>query len=260
MKTLRVAQITDIHLMAKANARLHGVDTAVSLQKVLDAIGELLPQPEIIIATGDLVEDGSFATYKRLRRLLGSIKIPLYVLAGNHDDISEMHDTLVGETIKIVDMARLDEWLFLFVNTQVPGKSHGHISTEEMSLLKANLELAGESPVVVSLHHTPMPVCRQPNCQLQNVSEFNQLLEGFSCVKAVIAGHTHIEAEQVKAGHIQFTTPSTFAQVAHDVAFDSGAEGFWMTHTLDGSKHGFRVLDLMPDGQVSSQVHWVFDN
>jgi hypothetical protein len=29
MKTLRVAQITDIHLMAKANARLHGVDTPV---------------------------------------------------------------------------------------------------------------------------------------------------------------------------------------------------------------------------------------
>ncbi len=107
MKTFRVAQITDIHLMAKANARLHGVDTAVSLQKVLNAIGELLPQPEIIVATGDLAEDGSITTYKRFRRLLASTKIPLYVLAGNHDGISEMHGTLVSETIKIVDMARV---------------------------------------------------------------------------------------------------------------------------------------------------------
>jgi len=258
-KTLRVAQITDIHLMAKANARLHGVDTAVSLQKVLDAIGELSPQPKIIIATGDLAEDGSIATYKQFRRLLASIKIPLYVLAGNHDDISAMHDTLVGEAIKNVDMARVGEWIFLFVNTQVPGESYGYISPDEMSLLKANLELAGETPVVVSLHHTPMPVCRQTNCQLQNVSEFNRLIEGFPCVKIVIAGHTHIEAEQLIAGHIQFTTPSTFAQVDHDVELDPGAEGFWMTHRMDGSKHGFRVLDLMPEGQVSSQVHWVYD-
>ena len=260
MKTLRVAQITDIHLMAEADARLHGVDTAVSLQKVLDAIDELSPQAEIIIATGDLAEDGSIATYRRLRRLLASIKIPLYVLAGNHDGMREMHDTLVGETIKNVDLARAGEWIFLFVNTQVPGESYGHISPDEMSLLKANLELAGETPVVVSLHHTPMPVCQQTNCQLLNVADFNQLVEGFPCVKAVIAGHTHIEAEQVMAGHIQFTTPSTFAQFTHDVAFDSGAEGYWMTHTMDGSKHGFRVLDLMPDGRVSSQVHWVYDH
>jgi len=260
MKILRVAQITDIHLMAKSNARLHGVDTAVSLQKVLDAIGELSPQPEIIIATGDLAEDGSIATYRRFRDLMASVNIPLYVLAGNHDDISAMHDTLVGEAIKNVDMARVGEWIFLFVNTQVPGESYGHISPDEMSLLKANLELAGEMPVVVSLHHTPMPVCQQTNCQLQNVSDFNQLVEGFPCVKAVIAGHTHIEAEQLIAGHIQFTTPSTFAQVAHDMELDPGAEGFWMTHRMDGSKHGFRVLDLMPEGQVSSQVHWVYDN
>ena len=260
MSTLRVTQITDIHLMAKANARLHGVDTAVSLQKVLDAIGELSPQPEIIIATGDLAEDGSVATYRRLRDLLASIKIPLYVLAGNHDGISEMQDTLVGETIKIVDMVRVSEWIFLFVDTQVPGESYGYISPDEMSRFKANLELAGDAPVVVALHHTPMPVCQQANCQLQNVADFNQLVEGFPCVKAVIAGHTHIEAEQLIAGHIQYTTPSTFAQVAHDVATDSNAEGYWMTHSMDGSRHGFRVLDLMPDGQVSSQVHWVYDH
>ncbi len=260
MSTLRITQITDIHLMAKSNARLHGVDTAVSLRKVLDAVVDLSPLPEIIIATGDLAEDGSIATYRRFRDLLASIDIPLYVLAGNHDGIGEMHDTLVGETIKFVDMARVGEWIFLFVNTQVPGESYGHISPDEMSLLKANLELAGETPVVVSLHHTPMPVCQQTNCQLQNVNEFNQLLEGFPCVKAVIAGHTHIEAEKVIAGHIQFTTPSTFAQFAHDVELDSDADGYWMTHTMDGSKHGFRVLDLMSDGQVSSQVHWVYDN
>ncbi len=260
MQTLRVAQITDVHLMAEPGARLHGVDTAATLQKVLDTIAGLLPQPEIIIATGDLAEDGSKATYKRFRHLLASVDIPLYVLAGNHDGIREMHDTLVGGNIRFVDMARVGFWIFIFVNTQVTGESYGYISPDEMSLLKANLELAGEAPVVVALHHTPMPVCLQSNCQLQNVTEFNQLLEGFPCIRAVIAGHTHIEAEKVNAGHIQYTTPSTFAQVDHDLASQSGSGDFWLSHTMDGSSHGFRVLDLQPDGKITSQVHWVYDS
>jgi len=129
-----------------------------------------------------------------------------------------------------------------------------------MSLLKSNLELAGDAPVVVALHHTPMPICQQANCQLQNVSEFNRLMQSFPGIKAVIAGHTHIDAEKINASHIEYTTPSTFAQIAHGLASDFDAGDFWASHTMDGSSHGFRVLDLLPDGQISSRVHWLYDS
>jgi Icc protein len=260
MKTLRVAQITDIHLLAEPNAKLHGVDTAIALQKVIDAIGELSPLPDLMIATGDLAEDGSKATYSRLRHLLAPVDIPVYVLAGNHDVISEMHVSLVDENINFINMARVGKWNFMFVNSQVVGESYGFISADELSLLKANLELAGDAPVVVALHHTPMQICPRASCQLQNVSEFNRLMHSFPGIKAVIAGHTHVDAEKINASHIQYTTPSTFAQFNHGFASDSDAGGFWASHTMDGSSHGFRVLDLKPDGQIASQVHWLFDS
>ena len=260
MKSLRVVQITDIHLLAETGATLYGVDTAIALQKVIDAIVELSPLPDLMIATGDLAEDGSKATYNRLRDLLSGVNMPVYVLAGNHDDINAMHDSLVNQNIKFIDMARVDKWIFMFVNSQVVGESYGYISPDEMSRLKSNLELAGDTPVVVALHHTPMQICRRANCQLQNVTEFNQLMSRFSNIKAVIAGHTHIEAEKKCARHIQYTTPSTFAQIDHGLAAESGGENFWASHTMDSLSHGFRVLDLKPDGQFTSQVHWVYDS
>jgi len=260
MKTLRVVQITDIHLLAEPDAKLRGVDTAIALQKVIDDIFELSPLPDLMIATGDLAEDGSKATYNRLRHLLASINIPVYVLAGNHDDIGEIHASLVDENIFFVSTARVGNWNFMFVNSQVVGESYGYISADEMSVLKGNLELAGDAPVVVALHHTPMQICPRAGCQLQNVSEFNQLLHGFPGIKVVIAGHTHVDAEKINASHIQYTTPSTFAQFDHGFASDSDTGGFWASHTMDGSSHGFRVLDLMPDGRIASQVHWLYDS
>jgi len=260
MNSLRVVQITDIHLLAEPGAKLYGIDTAVVLQKVIDAIVGLTPPPDLMIATGDLAEDGSEATYNRLGKLLAAVNIPVYVLAGNHDDIDAMHDSLVGGNISFVNMARVDNWVFMFVNSQVAGKSYGFISPDEMSLLKANLELAGDASVVVALHHTPMETCPRANCQLQNVTEFNQLMDSFPGIKAVIGGHTHTNSEKYYVSHVQYTTPSTFAQIDHGLAGDSDSGDFWALHTMDGSSHGFRVLDLMPDGEVSSQVHWVYDN
>ncbi len=254
---IRAVQITDIHLLSEPGAKLYGVDTAISLQKVIDAIVNLSPPADLIIATGDLAEEPSKKTYNRLRGILALTNIPVYVLAGNHDDIDEMSGSLIGGNIKFVDRVRIDDWIFMFVNTQQVGESYGFISSDEMALLKANLEAAGDAPVVVALHHTPMPICPRANCQLQNVTEFNQLMQSFRSVKAVIAGHTHVAAENINASHIQYTTPSTFAQVDHGLASNLDEGDFWSSHTMDGSSHGFRVLDLMPDGQVNSQVHWV---
>ena len=40
----------------------------------------------MIIATGDLSEDGAGATYQRLAGILAKLTVPVYVTAGNHDD------------------------------------------------------------------------------------------------------------------------------------------------------------------------------
>jgi Icc protein len=257
MKTLRVAQITDIHLQAEIGSKLHGVDTAVTLGEVIAAIGKLSPAPDLLIVTGDLAEDGSKVTYRRLHEILAATGLPVYVLAGNHDDIDEMQRSLVGGNIFFQSMLKLDEWAFLFVNSKVNRESFGGIDASEWLLLESNLNSVEDQSVLLALHHSPMAICSSAGCQLKNAEEFTRLVESFPRVKAVIGGHTHTAAEKKNKSHTQFTSPSSFAQVLHNQPKDINApQGFWETHRLQQASHGFRVLDLHPGGEISSELHW----
>lgn len=255
--TITVAQLTDIHLTAKAGSELYGVDTALSLGKIVDAIKRLANKPDVIIATGDLAEDGSKATYVRLRELLGVLDIPVYVLPGNHDDISQMRSVLNVDGFQCTGSMKMRAWGFVFVNSQVEGHSHGYVSAEELIDLEKNIKDLGDRPILVALHHTPSKVCPSFGCQLENSNEFTELLNRHPNIKGVIAGHTHNTSEIDAGGHIQFTTPSTFAKASHAQAGEPvDHDDFWASHSLDGNSQGFRILDLSADGGITSEVHW----
>ena len=256
--TLRVAQLTDIHLTAKTGSELYGVDTAQSLQKIVDVIKRLADKPDVVIATGDLAEDGAEATYIRLRALLETLGIPVYVLLGNHDDISVMRSVLASDGFHCTNTMTMQGWGFVFVNSQLEGYSHGYIGPDELIELEKNINALPDYPILVTLHHTPSKVCPSFGCQLENAKEFTELLNRHSNIKGVIAGHTHNACEIDAGGHTQFTTPSTFAKATHAQAGESvDHDDFWACHSLDGSLQGFRILDLLPDGMINSEVHWL---
>ena len=256
--TVRVAQITDIHLKAERDSQLYGVDTALSFIRVIDEIEKLSRKPDIIIATGDLAEDGARETYTRFRDLLVKLDIPTYVLPGNHDDVAAMRSVFDDGKIFFSSSAQVKKWGFLFVNSQVQGCSHGYVSSAEISKLEKNMVSLGKCPMLVSLHHTPSNMCPSSGCRLTNSEEFTALLNGYENVKGVIAGHTHNDREFSVGNHLQFTTPSTFAYATHAQPGESvNHEDFWSSHRFDGSRQGFRILDLYPEGTIRSEVRWL---
>ena len=64
-----LVQLTDSHLFAEADGRLLGMDTAASLQRVVDLVLHEQPCVDLVLATGDLSQDGSLASYTRFRQL-----------------------------------------------------------------------------------------------------------------------------------------------------------------------------------------------
>lgn len=257
MKTTLV-QITDSHLTDRADIDLYGVDTEATLRHVISAIRQLPDKPQLAIVTGDLVETGSAASYVRATKILESLALPVYVLPGNHDDASIMRSTIDSELISTAKLARAGNWLCVMVDSQVDGEAYGRVSANELLRVRALLEKEPDTPVLIALHHTPSEICPAPGCQLHNVAEFTTLLSEYRNVKAVIAGHTH-GASEVRNGHyVQYTTPSTFAQVRHALPGSvADPDDFWASHQLDGERQGFRVLDLYDDGHIESKVHWV---
>lgn len=251
--TIRVVQITDIHLTAEPGSLLYGVDTAESLKNIIDAIAQLTLKPDMVIATGDLAEDGAMSTYERLQDLLAQLCIPVYVLPGNHDDVEKMRACLNRGNLSFTKSANVSDWGFVFVNSQVLGQSHGYLSAKEISELENNISKVGDCPILVAIHHTPSDVCPASECRLTNAEEFTALLNRHKNIKGVIAGHTHTANEFDTGSHIQFTTPSTFAYASHPVDLADLPS----SHKLDGSLQGFRILDLFPEGSIKSEVRWL---
>ena len=78
-----LAQISDTHIDPE---NPNGADRVSDLERCVADINRLDPLPDAVIHTGDLVHNGTPAKYRLAASILGALKIPLYVAAGNRDD------------------------------------------------------------------------------------------------------------------------------------------------------------------------------
>ncbi len=224
----------------------------------------------MIIASGDLAEDGSLGSYRRLRELLIATDVPVFVLPGNHDTVANMTDALVGDAIKMERLHTAGGWKFVFINSQIPGQSYGRVTGEALNFLQSELQADPETPFLVALHHPPIAPCPHPICQLEAAADFLTTLGKYPNAKAVISGHAHLEnmteLDQLKV----MTTPATCAQARHGVTPTSDEQAwgvqdglavayddFKATHKVDPTRHGYRILDLSLDGNFTTEVLWV---
>ena len=80
-----IAQISDLHIKPKGELAMGRVDTAGHLARAVAHIKTLRPAPDLVLATGDLVDGGKPEEYAHLRSLLAPLPMPVYLIPGNHD-------------------------------------------------------------------------------------------------------------------------------------------------------------------------------
>src|SRR5436305_1998369 len=85
MNAMLIAQISDMHVKAEGKQLFRRIDTAGYLERAVAHVNALDPRPDIVLATGDLVDGGKPDEYAQLRRLLAPLAMPLYMIPGNHD-------------------------------------------------------------------------------------------------------------------------------------------------------------------------------
>ncbi len=255
---MRVLHITDLHIVAGSGERIYGVDSHVSLRAVLDAA--LASRPDLVVATGDLVERGDRESYGRLGALLRSTGLPTFVVPGNHDSPRRMAEALCGGRIRQQPVYDEGAWRFVFLDSRVRGEPHGELGAAAAEQLDRALDTSEGRHVFVALHHTPIAPCPSFGCQLLGGRELLERLAARENVRAVVAGHSHIEAA-ARFGDIQvMTTPSTCAEALHAPAGECARlDDFWSSHRFDPLRHGYRLLELDAEGGVRSRVHWVPD-
>src|SRR5262245_50286827 len=95
--TMLIAHITDTHITAPGTLLMGIVDTAAALARAVAAISELEPAPDVTVLTGDLVETGAPEEYVQLRALLAPLRMPVFVIPGNHDAREPMRQAFIGD-------------------------------------------------------------------------------------------------------------------------------------------------------------------
>jgi 3',5'-cyclic-AMP phosphodiesterase len=257
---LSIVQITDIHLLADLEATLWGIKTEDSFRAVLAEVANLDLQPDLLILTGDLTQDGDRAAYERLRDTLMPLAIDTYCLAGNHDDLVLLPDILKGDHLFAANAADLNlatrriergNWQFLFLNSVIVGEVDGWLSDENLTWLERQLQTYPDQPALIAFHHPALPIgCAWMDCiALRNQQEFWQICDRFPQVQVVINGHAHQEFDllyETARNQIHyFVTPSTCIQ------FKPNTPKF----QIDLRSPGFRLLSLFPDGKVETKVY-----
>lgn len=248
---LLVAQITDIHLFDDPQQSLLGITTEESYQAILREIGILDPQPDVLLLTGDLTQDGGKAAYLRLRNSLAPLQLPTYWLPGNHDDIALMQSDLVGGAIFTDKRVEMGGWQLLMLNSAIPMKVYGRLSSDCLIWLDRQLALYPDLPTLIAFHHPALPIGSSwmDDIALHNQDEFWQVCDRYTNVKVVVSGHAHQEFDTTRhngKSQVRYlVTPSTCIQ------FEPNNNAF----QIDSQAPGYRLLRLYANGKVETEVH-----
>lgn len=250
MRPAQLLQLTDTHLYADPAGEAYGVNTERSLERVLDAVfaGSGL-RPDAIVVTGDVSDDMSDGSYRRLRAALSNQRIPVHCVPGNHDDPRLMAELLASDGFTYCGRVEFHGWGIVTVDTHLPGEVRGWISSAGLARLDEDLASFEGRPVVVAMHHPPVLVGSAwlDRSRLGNGGEFFEVIGRHPQVKAVLAGHVHQACEELHGTVRVMTAPSTCAQ------FAPGSAKF----AIDPRPPGYRWLTLHADGAIETQANWI---
>lgn len=251
-KPLHILQITDIHFRQSRDGAIYGVETQSGFEAVLSQIKgeiELDNRPlDLILATGDISQDGSVESYQRFLDFVSSLNAPCYFLQGNHDYTAPMLKVFGERYVSPCKVAKKESgaWNIVMLNSSVEDQVNGHFGKSQLEYLASQLSANKGAPTLICFHHHPMSInCRWLDQQtIDNADDFFKIIDQYENVKFCIYGHIHQEREVQRKGVSYIATPSTCAQFAPEL------DDFM----LDDQKPGYRWINCMPDGSFETEL------
>ncbi|KAF0862575.1 3',5'-cyclic-AMP phosphodiesterase [Pseudomonas sp. LD120] len=243
-----LVQLSDSHLFAEMDRSLLGMNTADSLQRVIDLVLAQQPRIDLMLATGDLSQDGSLESYQRFGQLTRQIPAPSRWLPGNHDEPQIMQQAAQGSDA-LEPVVDIGNWRITLLDSAVPGSVPGYLQDDQLQLLARSLGEAPERHHLICLHHHPVSIdCAwMEPIGLRNAPALFAVIERFPQVRALLWGHVHQEIDRLHGDVRLLASPSTCIQ------FEPGSDDF-KVHEL---APGYRWLRLLPDGRLETGVQRV---
>ena len=219
-----IAQFTDMHLPAESDAASRW-DEYDQLNRVIDVLNSEEPLPDVTLITGDLTRDGSTAEYQRLKSCLSALRMPYFLIPGNHDDRDNLravfgkagNPSANGPFIQYV----VEDYplRLIALDTVVPGQVQGSLCSTRLGWLRNTLNQAPDQPTLLFMHHPPFSTGSPGMDRLGCVEcgGLREIAERNPQIQAIVAGHVHRAITSRWDNIVLMTIPSTAYQFHLDM-------------------------------------------
>jgi 3',5'-cyclic-AMP phosphodiesterase len=217
-----IAQVTDIHLGFEPDNPTEF--NRKRLDQVIRQLIEMKPQPDMLLATGDLVDRGDSDSYRRLRNALDECPFPVWLCLGNHDlreNFSAWYPDIPVADGFVQYEVETGPLRLLFLDTLEEGRHGGAFCEVRAAWLSARLAEKPDRQTVIVMHHPPVEVgldWMNTHPDEPWVARFADAIAGHNQVSGIICGHLHRPITVGWRGTTISICASTAPQVALDLA------------------------------------------
>jgi Icc protein len=239
-----IAQISDTHVDVidpNGSARL------ADLERCVADINRLEPLPDVVIHTGDVAHNAKPAEYELAKLILGALRCPLHVAAGNRDDRAALRAAFpVGDGLPSdapFRQYRADTFpvRLVAVDTLSESSNKGDFCQVRADGLQAVLAEDTDTPTAIFMHHPPF-VVHESDYPIQfepweAVGRMERVLAGHRHVVGIFCGHAHRDA----VGRVGDVPARSMPSVAVDLRLGSyppelQSAPLYKLHRFDGGR------------------------
>jgi 3',5'-cyclic AMP phosphodiesterase CpdA len=190
--------------------------------EVVESLLALTPQPDLLLATGDLTEKGSIASYQTLKTIADRLPFPVHFALGNHDLRDNFRSVFpevpVCGTGHVQYAVVHGPLRFVVLDTLEEGHHGGALSAEQAAWLDETL-LEDNRPTVLVLHHPPIESGNgwmTEDLHAPWVQRLAEVVRRHPQIIRMITGHLHRAIVTGWHGTTLAVCPSSAPQVAID--------------------------------------------
>lgn len=266
-----IAQITDLHVAEPDTFMRRFVDANVKLSAAVGYLNDRADRIDAIVATGDLTNDGTVEQYRLLRELLAPLRVPCYLVPGNHDEVDAFRIAFAdcawlpasGPIDYVVDDFDVR---MIGLDTTEPGRHDGVFREEQAQWLDMVLAERPDAPTLLFCHHPPFftRLWLFDAIRLTGAELLRDVVARHPQVRQIVAGHVHRPVSTMWGATAVTTSPSTTHQSRCDLHPDDGAgivdetpmlqlhsftEGAFITHStpFEPAAHTIEIGALVSD-------------
>jgi 3',5'-cyclic-AMP phosphodiesterase len=243
-----IVQLTDPHIGSSWQPE---ADT--SLEAAVASVNRIIPNPDAVIVTGDIVNTPKESEYERARELLAELKAPTYLLPGNHDGRELLKHAFAlpaGDPSSLSYAADLGPVRLIALDTQYLGHDGAQLDQPRLDWLEAALAEDLSTPTLLAMHHPPIlsliPEMDTMRLAPDERDAFAAIIARNPQVALIVAGHVHRTIFGMLGSTPVVVLSSTVIQLA--LTFAEGRLRF------DPEPPSFAVHVLQDDGRFLTHI------